>query len=242
MIQNVKQNLSQSATKSFYEMIDLMEQSRLARIGGRLLGPALAASTLIASPAAAQTTQPGLSAPTSQPSSMSDSKYVGRYISDNEGRRPTVYDDGKGNQTIGIGHMLTQNDDSLFNSLFGPINMTKIRSGQLALTENQIDKLFDYDYQKHAARAKRLFPNFTTFPLNVKAAIIDGIYRGDLSGSPKTIRLINQDAWQAAAQEYLDNREYKGAKINKMGGVATRMDRNAKAFSDYAQQLQNGKN
>jgi hypothetical protein len=66
--------------------------------------------------------------------------------------------------------------------------------------------------------------------------MLDGFFRGDLSGSPKTMRLINQGKWIEASREYLNHAEYRQSKIDKTG-VYKRMDRNALMYLRYGQKL-----
>ena len=65
-------------------------------------------------------------------------------------------------------------------------------------------------------------------------AILDGFFRGDMSGSPKALELIRAGKLTEAADEYLNNNEYReSVALNKRGkkhGVAGRMERNAAAL------------
>ena len=162
---------------------------------------------------------------------LPDASEVASYITGHEGIRTKVYDDGKGNKTIGIGHRITSEDRKTFKKLFGDIDFDAIVSGRQTLTREQIDTLFAFDSVRYTARARRLFRDFDSWPASVQAAIVDGIYRGDLSGSPKTIGLINEGQWAAAADEYLNNREYRAAKLP---GVVKRMLENSKRFRSMA--------
>lgn len=158
---------------------------------------------------------------------------VANYIAQHEGYRTKIYKDSKGYPTIGIGHLITPNDEKLFKTLFGGnFNYAALMNGSLELTEEQVLRLFSYDVRGKLVLAGKLFPNFNSYGLNTKAAILDGLFRGDLSGSKKTIALINQGKWKEAAVEYLNNREYKLAKSSG-SGVATRMDHNAGLFFYY---------
>ena len=68
---------------------------------------------------------------------------------------------------------------------------------------------------------------FDTFPLTVKIAVINALYRGDMG--PKTMILLNQNKFADAAREYLDHREYETTG-NK--GVKKRMEWNAAVFKN----------
>lgn len=84
-------------------------------------------------------------------------------------------------------------------------------------------------------QARRAIPQFDSLPENVRIAIVNGWYRGDMGGSPKTIALINEGRWAEAADEYLNNDEYRAAKASE-SGVATRMEANAAALRSMADQ------
>jgi GH24 family phage-related lysozyme (muramidase) len=136
----------------------------------------------------------------------------------NEGVRYEPYRDVYGFLTIGIGH--------------------KIKSGESfgRLTEQEVYDLFANDIQEHLKLCRKYFPKFDTYPICVQVAMLDGFFRGDLSGSPKTMRLINQGKWIEASREYLNHAEYRQSKIDKTG-VYKRMDRNALMYLRYGQKL-----
>jgi len=154
------------------------------------------------------------------------------YIVQSEGRgkagRPGyAYRDHKGNLTIGVGHLVTRNDPVL-KRVAGE-NYNVIVSGRTPLSDRQMQQLFDHDVQAKIKLAKRKVKGFDKLPSAAQNAIVDGFFRGDLSGSPKTLKLMNIGDLKSAAGEYLNNEEYRQSK--KEGtGVAPRMERNAAAF------------
>lgn len=158
------------------------------------------------------------------------------YIRKNEGYRTRVYDDGRGNATIGVGHLLTNNSQEIFRNLFGnEVNFNDIRSGRSSLTNEQVLKLFEYDTKKHLARAKRNFPKFESYPFYLRVALLDSVFRGDTG--PKTTSLINQDKWEEAAEEYLNRYDYKNRQKLGIPGIGTRMERNRDAMLRYAREI-----
>lgn len=139
-------------------------------------------------------------------------------IKKNEGVRLKPYRDTNGYWTIGIGH--------------------KIKPGESfdSITKKQAVELFRKDIIHHIKRAKRLLPEFNKYPIVVRVAVLDGVYRGCLSGSPNTLALMRKGLWEKAAREYLNHAEYRDSK--KSGtGVYKRMDRNALVFLRYAEYL-----
>lgn len=144
-----------------------------------------------------------------------------RYIRDNELGGAgidyhTVYKDHKGYDTIGIGHLVTSKEKK--NKTFAK-----------RLTEDQVIALFKKDIGAKLKTARSLFPKFDSYPSYLKIRLLDGIFRGDVSGSPTAIKLINAGKWAEAADEFLDNKEYKEA-VAKGYGTGPRMKRIADAM------------
>jgi len=140
--------------------------------------------------------------------------HVAAYIEHNEGYRNRLYRDSKGNWTIGIGHLVHPEEIHLFQGR--------------KLSHSEIDALFLKDLmQKMNAIHDNFGDVFSLFSNDLKAAIVDGYFRGDLAKSPNTVSLLKQRRFKEAAKEYLNNAEYRAAKTNK-SGVAVRMERNAK--------------
>lgn len=144
-----------------------------------------------------------------------------------KGRPGYAYKDHKGNLTIGVGHLITKNDPVLKRVVGNNYNV--ILSGRMPLSNSQMQKLFDYDIKSKINLARRKVKNFDNLPKSAQNAVVDGFFRGDLSGSPKTLRLMNSGDFRAAAEEYLNNAEYRTSK-REGTGVAPRMERNAAAF------------
>jgi len=179
-----------------------------------------------------------------------------RYIAGHEGVRTQAYDDGAGNLTIGVGHLLDEGCRPLFAELFGnAVDFDAVVAGERELTPDQAMLLFARDLEEHVARARRLFPDFDSYPAYVREAMLDGVYRGDLSGSPRTIRLINAGRWDEVASEYLNHGEYRRSRKAlddrasypdgdprrssplPNAGIAPRMEENARRFARYAEEL-----
>ena len=134
------------------------------------------------------------------------------------------YKDHKDKLTIGIGHLITNKEKAA--------NAFKNR-----LTEDQVLDLFKKDIKSKLDSAHRLFPKYGDYPLDLRIKLLDGIFRGDVSGSPGTIRLINANEWEKAANEFLDNKEYKEA-VKKGYGTGPRMKKIADAIRSMADKQQ----
>lgn len=151
-----------------------------------------------------------------------------------EGVKSKAYNDGRGNMTIGIGHFLRKTDQKLFQDLLGlnPQQFADIVSGDLGLTQQQIEALAKYDIDHHMKIAYKLFPKFDTYPEKVQEALLNTIFRGDTGN--RTRSLINMGNWAAAAREYLNRDDYKKAVELGIPGIRPRMERNRDAFLEMA--------
>jgi len=129
-----------------------------------------------------------------------------------EGKYPRMYKDIYGHPTIGIGHLVKPNEIAKYKNA--------------VLTPHEMYTLMYTDINEKLTLVRRDFPKFDSYPEKLKMLIVDGYFRGDLSGSPATKRLIRMGKFKQAADEYLDNVEYR--KSVKAGtGVAKRMRQNA---------------
>ena len=81
---------------------------------------------------------------------------------------------------------------------------------------------------------KRNIKKFDNFPLDVRQNIVSSWYRGSLSGSPDTIKLINAGKYKEAAIEFLDNDEYRNAVSLNRRGIRKRMEATANAIKSLA--------
>jgi hypothetical protein len=159
---------------------------------------------------------------------------VADYIASHDGKRARVYCALNPRErnvfrfqqpTVGIGHYLESgHSHQVFQKAIPEVNWGDVRYGRTELTEDQINRLFQEDLQKHLIRAKAIFPDFDTYTLKQQMAISDGVYRGCLSSSPKTIQLIQEGDWAEASKEYLNHQEYRNSVRNGRSGVKYRME------------------
>ena len=150
------------------------------------------------------------------PSGSSFVEKAANYIKRNEGVKNKMYRD-KGFWSIGIGHLITPQEYNFYKNRI--------------LSDKEILDLFNKDLNKKIQLAKSHFgAKFDSFSENLKIAIIDGYFRGDLSGSPRARELLRRGNYQAAAKEYLNNDEYRAA-LASGSGVAKRMQRNAEIMA-----------
>lgn len=121
-----------------------------------------------------------------------------------------------GNKTIAYGHKLTNKD----------VSSGRFNSG---ITDAEATQLLKSDLDSAAEKAQILVPKFTTLPDTVKQALTNAAYRGELKPTHRTVKLMNAGQWDAAANEYLNNNEYKTSP-----GVQKRMNWNYEQFLNLA--------
>lgn len=123
-----------------------------------------------------------------------------------------------GTGTIAYGHKLTARD----------ISSGRFTNG---ITESEAIELLKNDLYTASTVAKQLVPDYKSLPDNVRQALINAAFRGEIKSTHNTIKLMNSDKWLSAAKEYLNNDEYR-----TRPGVRGRMNWN------YEQFLSMGKN
>lgn len=126
-----------------------------------------------------------------------------------------------GTKTIGYGHKLTNSD----------ISSNRFANG---LTDAEALALFRDDLKTAEAKAKLLINTYDKLPTEVKQALINSCYRGELGTkkTPKTLELMNQGKWDIAAREYLNHSEYQSAGADST--VKKRMNWNYEQFRNLA--------
>ena len=81
------------------------------------------------------------------------------------------------------------------------------------MSEEQIDRLLKYDIDRKINAARNKVEDFDNLPEYLQLKIVDGFFRGDLSKSPNTLKLMNKGDWAGAAEEYLNHKEYDDSKF-----------------------------
>ena len=107
------------------------------------------------------------------------------------------------------------------------------------MTEGAALSLLRDDINDRLPEIKKRFKNFETMPIDLKKNIVSSWFRGSLSGSPKTIELINQGKYKEASEEFLNNEEYKNAAELGKPGIIKRMDATSKSLFDFGDILEN---
>ena len=122
-----------------------------------------------------------------------------------------------GNPTIAYGHKVTDED----------IRSNRFKNG---LTQSEAIELLKNDLFAASQKASGLIDSYQSLPVNVRQALINAAYRGELKSTNKTVKLMNSGKWKAAADEYINRADYKSN-----SGVRKRMDWNREQFLSFKQ-------
>ncbi|AUR87175.1 virion RNA polymerase [Vibrio phage 1.097.O._10N.286.49.B3] len=76
-------------------------------------------------------------------------------------------------------------------------------------------------------QTRNLIPAFDSLDVDTQAQLVSAMYRGDLGQSPKAVALFNQGNYAEAADEFLNNEEYR---TTQHPAIQRRMERNANAM------------
>ena len=118
---------------------------------------------------------------------------------------------------------------------------TSKSSSNFNVTEGQRIPLYvanmalDQEIGEKLESVKKYIPDFNKLPPKLRIPMLSSFYRGGLSGSKKTMNLINKGDFIGASKEFLDNNEYRAAKKegSKSKGVADRMEELSNIFREY---------
>ena len=102
------------------------------------------------------------------------------------------------------------------------------------ISQEEALRLLDKDIDKRLVAIRKTLPDYDSMSDNLQVEIAQGWFRGDISGSPKTLALIKQGKYAEAADEFLDNDEYRNAVELGKPGIIPRMDAIADALRKEA--------
>ena len=106
-----------------------------------------------------------------------------------------------------------------------------VKPNQKITKEEALD-LLEKDIGDRLPAIQSAIPNFGKLSEELRVEIAQSWFRSGMSGSPATIKLINQGKFKAAATEFLDNQEYLTAKQRGRAGIIPRMDAVANALNN----------
>ena len=131
--------------------------------------------------------------------------------------------------TIGIGHLLgkgTSNDKARY------IQQRKAAGKPVKLSRDEALSIFQKDLNRVYNTLLRVFGDqWYQFPDDLKVALVDVAFRGDLASRQtgrlhKFVGMLKRGEYKAAAEEYLDHKEYKKRVKKGEDSVVRRMNSN----------------
>lgn len=91
------------------------------------------------------------------------------------------------------------------------------------ITQEDALNLLRSDIAERLPAIKEAIPVFDELSLPLRVEIAQSWFRGGMSGSPKTIGLINEGKFVEASTEFLNNEEYRTARKRGRAGIIPRM-------------------
>ena len=101
------------------------------------------------------------------------------------------------------------------------------------ISDKAAEGILKKDIQVREKPIKKLLPEFDVYPTELQVPLASSYFRGSLGGSPKTVQLINERKYSEAADEFLDNDEYRNAKARGRAGIRPRMERTSNALRKF---------
>jgi lysozyme len=153
-----------------------------------------------------------------------------------EGVRTKIYKDSLGRRAIGIGFDLdTPQNIDILRRLFPGINIKGILSGEVHLTMQQIEQLFQITVQRAYNDCLAIFPNFNNLPRTVQDVLVNmsfNLGRTKLLKFKEMIAAVNSGDWAAMAREMKDSKWFE-----QVGGRSRELYR---IIMQFAQQQASG--
>lgn len=101
-------------------------------------------------------------------------------------------------------------------------------------TGSAIHRGFKVAYREHEDRVRKIIPQFDSLPEYLREELVQSAYRGDITGSPRAVRLFNAMKYQQAAQEFLNNQEYRDSRTP--ASIKRRIESVSTAILRYAKE------
>jgi GH24 family phage-related lysozyme (muramidase) len=112
------------------------------------------------------------------------------------------------------------------------------------ITKSKAEQLLTSDIKNEENKTKSLFPKYDSYPLYVRKALVNSVYRGEAKRGYKWVEAINDGEWEKGAKMYLQGWDIDFSQANDpkyKGGVADRMVSNQEAFIKYGKELKGNK-
>ena len=134
-------------------------------------------------------------------------------LSLNEGNKPKVYKDSKGNRTIGVGFNLEDSANRKFLKKEG-IDINELFAGR-ELTDRETRTLYNHSLTQAFKDAQSYDPNFAKRPEAVKMTLVDMAFNLGLTRLNKFVDMkagLKNNDYNDAADEMVDSKWYKQVK------------------------------
>jgi len=137
-----------------------------------------------------------------------------------------VYKDTKNHPTIGIGVNLDDINNRKTLAKMG-VDVNALVKGKTDLNDNQIKQLYEINFNRALADAKKFLPNLGSLPLNVQKAIIDMSFNlgyNKLSQFKALKDALLKNDFELASKEMLNSlwaRQVKGRAVELANMVRT---------------------
>ena len=109
-----------------------------------------------------------------------------------------------------------------------------VREGD-TITKKEAEDLLGEDVRERLISITEMLPEFDTFPEYLRGSLFSEHYRGSIAQSPKTRKLINEGKFLEAADEFLDNDQYRNAVEEGIPGIRPRMECLAQSLRKHAE-------
>ena len=114
-----------------------------------------------------------------------------------------------------------------------------VKEGMIVSLE-EAENLLDDDVRVRLNEINRAIPKFNSFSQDLQTSLFSEYYRGSIPQSPNTRKLINEGKYSEAADEFLDNAEYRNAEELGIPGIRGRMEKVFNALKKERQQYNEG--
>lgn len=129
-------------------------------------------------------------------------------IGEHEGRRYKTYLDQYGHPTVGVGFNLDRPDAPSRIHALG-LDYNAVVRGDVILTDAQVNRLFDADFNDSLRAAYEIVPNFGSLSDNAKIVVIDMIFnmgKGGVANFTTMIRALSRKDYSAAVEGMVNSK------------------------------------
>lgn len=169
----------------------------------------------------------------------------GTNIPGKRGERYYTYHANEGSRDvpiIGWGHNMehVEKTQAIFNEINPELNAQAVLQGQQGLTLNELEQVLMFDLKEAWHKAQMLIPNLHRMPSEVQKFVVDASLWTMLQHSDRTVALINEWKFSDAAEEWIDNKTYRGNFNRPRFEEGQELLREAQAEWDYQMGIYHG--